>query len=192
MHPTKANTRSKGQSMAEFALALPILLLVLFGLLEVGRAVFMYSAVTNASREAVRYATAYGVNASDVLHYQNCAEIRDTAKRVAFLLPLSDDDITIGYDTGPELIDPDGTPDSGDESYGPPPVTPDIGVCDDVDGVEEAIVLTCGDRVVVTVTYNYSPIVPLVPQLTNQEFESSSARTYMGVIELSDDPEECK
>jgi len=178
--------------MAEFALALPILLLVLFGLLEVGRAVFMYSAVTNASRDAVRYATAYGVNESNVLHYQNCAEIRNTAKRVAFLLPLSNDDIAITYDTGPVLIDPDGVPDSGDESYGPPPETPDIGACDAVDGVDESVELSCGDRVVVTITYDYSPIVPLVPQLTDQEFEASSARTFMGVIELSDTPALCK
>ena len=84
--------------MVEFALALPILLLAIFGLFEVGRAVFMYAAVVNASREAVRYATAYGVNESDVLHYHNCAEIRNTARRVAFLLPLEDDDILIEYD----------------------------------------------------------------------------------------------
>ena len=66
---------SRGQSMVEFSMVLPILMVVIFGLLEVGRAVFMYAAVTNASREAVRYATAYGVNESDVLHYQNCAAI---------------------------------------------------------------------------------------------------------------------
>lgn len=176
--------------MAEFALALPILLLVIFGLLEVGRAVFMYAAVTNASREAVRYATAYGVNASDVLHYQNCTEIRNTAKKVAFLLPLEDDDIVIEYDTGPTIVDPDGTPDSGDESYGPPPEPPDIGACDAVDGVDEDIVLECGDRVVVTVTYNYHPIVSYVP-MQPQPFIGSSARTFTGVIELSDDPAKC-
>jgi len=189
------NSRSRGQSMVEFSMVLPILMLVIFGLLEVGRAVFMYAAVTNTSREAVRYATAYGVNESNVLHYQNCAEIRNVARRVAFLMPLEDDDIVIEYDTGPELFDPDGTPDSGDEYFGPPPDPPDIGTCDGAadgidDGVDETITLACGDRVVVTVTYDYHPMVSLVP-MQEMPFEASSARTFLGVIELSEDAEEC-
>lgn len=187
MRSKKTSNRSNGQSMAEFALALPILMLVIFGLLEVGRAVFMYAAVVNASREAVRYATAYGVNESAVLHVQNCAEIRNTAKRVAFLLPLADENIEIKYDTGPTLVDADGTPDSGDEYFDPPT---DVGACDTDEVVDESIELACGDRVVVTVTVNYQPIVPIVP-MQAQPFSSSSARTFLGVIELSDDPAEC-
>lgn len=177
--------------MAEFGLALPILLLVIFGLLEVGRAVFMYAAVTNASREAVRYATAYGVNESAVLHYQNCAEIRNRAREVAFLMNLADEDIVIAYDTGTSIVDLDGIPNSGDETHAPPPSTPDLGFCDAADGVDEAINLSCGDRVLVTVTTNYSPIVPLVP-MQPQPFTASSARTFIGVIELSEDSAECK
>lgn len=162
--------------MAEFALALPILLLVLFGLLEVGRAVFMFASVTNASREAVRYATAYGVNESDVLHYRNCEEIRNTARQVAFLLPLDDEDIVIQYDSGPD------------------PVTGVIDApfaeCAAAETVDTAVELTCGDRVVVSVTVDYQPIVPIVP-MQAQEFEASSARTFMGVIELSDEFTDC-
>lgn len=172
---TKAKP-SKGQSMVEFALALPILLLVIFGLLEVGRAVFMYAAVVNASREAVRYATAYGVNESDVLHYHNCAEIRDTARQVAFLMPLEDENITIEYDTGPD-------PDTG---IIPAPYAE----CASDEEVDDAIEMACGDRVAVTVTYYYRPIVPIVP-MQPQPFTSSSARTFLGVIELSDDAPAC-
>lgn len=162
---------SRGQSMAEFSLVLPILLVVLFGLLEVGRAVFMYAAVVNASREAVRYATAYGVDESDVLNYQNCAEIRNTAKRVGFLLSLEDNNITIEHDTGPG---------SSKSPYCAPGVN-----------VDTSIEMNCGDRVVVTVTYDYHPIVSLVP-MEDQTFNSSSARTYLGIVELSEDAPECK
>ena len=176
MMGTKKVKLSKGQSMVEFALALPILLLVIFGLLEVGRAVFMYAAVTNASREAVRYATAYGVNESDVLHYQNCAEIRNTARRVAFLMPLEDEDITIEYDTGPD-------PDTG-------VIPAPYAECASDETVDDAIEMACGDRVVVTVTYNYNPIVPIVP-MQPQPFVASSARTFLGVIELTDEAAEC-
>jgi hypothetical protein len=45
-----------GQALVEFALVLPILLLVAVGIMDFGRALFVYSEVSNASREAVRYA----------------------------------------------------------------------------------------------------------------------------------------
>ena len=164
--------RLRAQAIVEFALVLPILLLVVFGLLEVGRAIFIYSSATNASRDAVRYATAFGVNANDNLQFQDCAEIRDVARRTGFLLPLEDDDIVIEYDTGPD-------PDTG-------VVAAPFDVCDAVDGVDEAVVLACGDRVVVTISVDFNPIVPIVP-LDARTIVSSSARSYFGVIELDDD-----
>jgi hypothetical protein len=183
-------SRPKGQAMAEFSLALPILMLVMVGLLEAGRAVFMYSSVVNASREAVRYATAFGVDENDKLHVQNCAEIRNTARRVGFLLPLEDDDIVIEYQ---EFHDPDGTPNSGDEEFiSLTPATCD-GAGDGVDdGVDERVTLTCGDRVQVTVSADYDPILPLMIPLQAQSFSSTSARTFVGVVELSEDADECE
>ena len=52
--------KSKAQAMVEFALALPLLLLLLYGILETGRLLFMYSTVVTASRQAVRYGSATG------------------------------------------------------------------------------------------------------------------------------------
>ncbi len=46
----------KGQSLVEFALILPILLLLVFGIVEFGRAFNTYLIVSNASREGARYA----------------------------------------------------------------------------------------------------------------------------------------
>ena len=48
--------RSRGQSLAEFALVIPIVILALMGLFDLGRAVFAYNSITNASREATRLA----------------------------------------------------------------------------------------------------------------------------------------
>jgi len=175
------NSHSRGQGMLEFAMVLPILLLVIFGLLEVGRAVFLYSTVTNASREAVRYATAYGVNESNILHVQNCAEIRNTVREVAFLMQLEDADIVIEYDTGPDPIT---------RNVPAPFATCDAVAGDATNGVETGLELDCGDRVVVTVTYDYHPMVSIVP-MQDQSFVASSARTFLGVIELSEDAEEC-
>jgi hypothetical protein len=49
--------RSQGQSLVELALTLPILLIVLLGLVEVGFALRAYLVVTNVSREAARFAS---------------------------------------------------------------------------------------------------------------------------------------
>ncbi|MCL5950811.1 MAG: pilus assembly protein [Chloroflexi bacterium] len=47
-----------GQALTEFALALPMLLLVLLGAIDLGRAYSAYVTITNASREGARAAAA--------------------------------------------------------------------------------------------------------------------------------------
>lgn len=49
-------TRSRGQTVVEFALVLPIFLLLIFGLIDMGRLVFMNSTISQAAREATRVA----------------------------------------------------------------------------------------------------------------------------------------
>lgn len=46
--------RVRGQSMVEFALALPLFLFMLFGLIDMGRFVYMHSSLSQAAREAAR------------------------------------------------------------------------------------------------------------------------------------------
>lgn len=48
--------RSNGQSLVEFALIFPMLLVLLLGFLDLGRAIFYYSSLTNAVREGTRRA----------------------------------------------------------------------------------------------------------------------------------------
>jgi len=48
--------QDKGQSLVEFAITLPILLLMLIGLVEVGAALRNYLVVVNANREGTRFA----------------------------------------------------------------------------------------------------------------------------------------
>lgn len=45
---------AKGQSLVEFALVIPILLLVIFGLFDLGYAVFIKNMISNAAREGAR------------------------------------------------------------------------------------------------------------------------------------------
>jgi Flp pilus assembly protein TadG len=53
----KKASHPKGQSLVEFALLLPILALIIFGVLELGRAFFAFIAITNAAREGARVYT---------------------------------------------------------------------------------------------------------------------------------------
>ena len=47
--------RQGGQTLAEFAIILPVLLLILFAIVDLGRAVYAYSVVANCAREGARF-----------------------------------------------------------------------------------------------------------------------------------------
>ena len=49
-------TRSRGQSLVEFALVLPVFMVLLMALLDFGRVVFAQNTVAQAAREAARFA----------------------------------------------------------------------------------------------------------------------------------------
>ena len=51
----RAVTSAEGIALVEFALILPILILLLVGILDTGRAVNAYVTISNASREGARY-----------------------------------------------------------------------------------------------------------------------------------------
>ena len=48
--------RAGGQSLVEFALVLPIIVLLVAAFVEIGRAVFAYNTIANAARQAARVA----------------------------------------------------------------------------------------------------------------------------------------
>jgi hypothetical protein len=141
----------KGQGLVEFALIMPIFLMLIMGIVELGRLMITYTGVASASREAARYGAAVGTNASGVEHYRDCDGIRDQARRVAALAPIEDSDIVIEYDN----------PVTGYHVNACPPV-----------------VLELGDRIVVTVTITFEPIVPLI-NIPPLPLRSTTARTVL-------------
>ena len=50
-----AARREAGQELVEFALILPLLLLLFLGIIEFGRAILAYNTIANAAREGARY-----------------------------------------------------------------------------------------------------------------------------------------
>jgi Flp pilus assembly protein TadG len=160
-------SHQKAQAVVEFALILPLLLLLLVGILEVGRLIFMATSVTTASREAVRYGSAWGI-AGPGFQYNNCAGIREAAKRVAILVDIQDSNIVIKYDQGP-----------GTSYY--------TFFCDAASGEDPDVVINSGDRIIVTVNASYSPMVMVVP-ISPRTLSAESARTIVGVIEYPVEP----
>ena len=150
----KDEQKKLGQGVLEFALALPITLLIIMGIIEFGRMMITYTAISSASREAARYGAAVGDDGAGTLaKFEDCDGIRAAAKRVtdAFLL-IGDADITIQYDRGP-----------GTAFYSSCSPDPD------------AVVL--GDRIVVNVSAVYEPIIGF--GFGNFDVVSESRRTIV-------------
>ena len=51
----KMHIQQRGVAAVEFAILLPILLLIVFGITEFGRAMYSYNTIVKASRDAARY-----------------------------------------------------------------------------------------------------------------------------------------
>lgn len=92
-HPeTKRSAASKprrGAAMIEFALVLPMLLLLILGIIEMGRVMMLHQVSTNACREASRRAIVPGVTQSYILatanSYLDAGGISDTNRVVSVL-----------------------------------------------------------------------------------------------------------
>lgn len=134
----------RGQSMLEFALALPVLLLIVFGIIEFGRLLLVYSSVFAASREAARYGAS--VDATDNgPRYQDCAGMRAAAVRAGVFAGITPGNVEIHYDSGQY------TPDQS--FYGLPTCT----------GSSSGYNAQLGDRIIVQVSVPYRPIVAYGP-----------------------------
>ncbi len=168
----RAGERSKAQGMVEFALALPVVLMLMLGIIEAGRLLLSYSAVYTASREAVRYGTANGISESGRLYFQDCPGIRDAAVRVGSLGGVRADDVDIRYDKGP---------------VEEPPSFTSLQQCDEAANYPRESDIALGDRVIVRVTTEWNPIVPLVnmPPIT---IASTTSRTVIRDVDVMGTP----
>src|SRR5215210_720512 len=75
-----------GQSVVEFSLVSLVLLLIVFGTIDLGRAVLGRSMLTNAVREAARYGSIYP---TDGVGYPNTSNIVAAAQRRSPSMSLS-------------------------------------------------------------------------------------------------------
>jgi Flp pilus assembly protein TadG len=102
---SRRRKRGRGQALVEFALVFPIALLVLFGVFDVGRLVFIYTGLTNGAREGARMAI---VNQDSVSVEQRVQETSFGAT-IANVGNLADP-VVAYYKEDPNLNDPTTNP----------------------------------------------------------------------------------
>ena len=153
---------ARAQTLVEFAIALPVLMVMLVGIMEAGRMIVTYALVNNASRDAVRYASAVGRSDASPNNYKynDCAAIKGIARKSAFILTLSS--ISIDYYNAAGTF---------------------TGTCDATSGEDPDISVDSNYRVKVTVTASYKPVVTLIP-IGQKNFTAISSRTILGILKL--------
>lgn len=79
----------RGAAALEFALLLPLFLLIIFGILEFGRALMVYQVTTNAAREAARRSVIAGTTNGEVTglinDYLDGASVSPTGRTIEIL-----------------------------------------------------------------------------------------------------------
>ena len=140
----------RGASLVEFALTMPLLLMLVFGIAEFGRFVAAASEIDTASLEAARYGSS-AENAGPI----DCDGIRAAARSQTHVVQLPDSAIEISYDRGPSTAMratcPAGLPTAAD-------------------------ILDRGDRLWVEVTLDFRVDIPLISGLLGTMVLSSTAR----------------
>ncbi len=144
----KNQRRYSGQSLFEFALVLPLALFLITGFLDLGRVVFYYSSLTNAVREATRYAIVHKDELNAAFDNPTDNSLQDKVLEYAFGLSgipdqLTKEDISVN----PEKVDNYFTTVSIEVTYPYKPITPGI---KELFGSTEGIDLTVQSKMYVT------------------------------------------
>lgn len=177
-----APQRHSGQGLVEFALILPVLLFVVMGVIDFGRAMVVYSQGTNALRDAVRYAQVWGgpdVTTHPYLECDTSGLIQTTAKRVMFASMSTELFFVKATGAGDHKdTDTDGQPDSDGDTL----------TCAQAKTAEgTSNELETGDMLVVTSQGSFKLITPLlsnfVPEMT---FHFRAQRTIVTELAVGD------
>ncbi len=97
-----------GNAVIEFALVLPMLLLVVFGITEFGRAIMTVNVLTAAAREGARVASVAGADSAAVttrvMEVLDAARITPAAGGITITGPDANKAITVTVETDFEIL----------------------------------------------------------------------------------------
>lgn len=149
---SRPRRQSGGQSLVEFALVLPIFLVLVMGIADLGLAVFAYNSITNAAREGARLAIV------------NQDETKITAKATQQSAIARTPTVTVAF----YQPNDDGTPNMSPGKTCPvnPVASSSIGV---------------GCLAVVTFQGSYMPITPIIGNILFKNGVTFTAETVMPV-----------
>jgi Flp pilus assembly protein TadG len=151
--------RRDGQALVEFALVLPIFLLIVFGVFDLGRGVYAYNTVANAAREGARVAAVNQIATSPDCNESKPVEdpsnahwsVKACAAASAISLGVRPADVTVSYSAPPSttLACP----------ATPSPTSP----------------INVGCLASVTVTYTFTPVTPVISMLVGPRVMSATS-----------------
>jgi Flp pilus assembly protein TadG len=137
----REDPRQRGQALVEFALVFPIIALVLFGMVDLSRAVFAYNTASNIARSAARVAI---VNQDPTVTTLTCdttdpgVSAAGCAQAAGNSLGTQASDVTVVYHSPADTAS---------------------------DTTTDCAPLAIGCLAVVTVHYQFTPITPIIAQL---------------------------
>ena len=132
---------STGATLVEFAIVLPLFMLLIMGTIDMGRYMAATASVNTAAREAARYGSSVGENAGGDKHYLDCDGIVAEGIGYGAGADFQASNFAITFDSGP------GTgPDASCVS----------GTVNNPGNIET------GDRVVVTVSKPFTMVSPMI------------------------------
>ncbi len=155
-----------GQALVEFALVFPLIALLLFSIFDVGRAVYAYNTIANAARQAARVAAVNQVVPVDpnttACHEDMPVEdpatpdwsIKACAAQSAVSLGVHPSDVSVSY----------AAPSSNPTLQCTAPTSGNYGG------------LSVGCIVMVTVTYTWTPVTPVVSNIMGSITLSSTSQ----------------
>lgn len=179
--PHDTTGKRHGQSLTEFALVLPVLLLFIMGTIDFGRALFTYAQASSQLRQALRLAAVIGYDSAPIEPYRDCDRIRATSQRVFFAESITSDIAYLRVESLPSAWD-SGSNAFNEPIYDPPTATQPDGVvlCTGSTGPDD---LENGDIMRVRETIQIRMITPLFPALLT--FTLQGQRSIVTSITLS-------
>lgn len=156
-----------GATLVEFAVIFPLLLMLLFGVIEFGRLVTTIISVSTASREGARFGTAIGEATPGTPQYIDCAGIVNAARARVLIGQPTAAEVTVIWDKGP----------------GTPPIA-DCNLADATYPNPSTAIVLSGHRVSVTVQKQFNTGIPLISNfIGTMNLESTDNRTiFKGVL----------
>jgi hypothetical protein len=134
--------RQAGQGITEFALVIPLILMLFFGIFDLGRAVYAYSTISNAARDSARVAIVNQADSTDCVAHPKLW--RCTAAREAVGLGIDPTAVSIWFCSSGELCETDPAEECTANADGSVPI---------------------GCDVVIKVPYTYTAATPLISTL---------------------------